>query len=258
MQLRELAISELKSVSNWLKANRLSANHSKTHFMIFKGLRKLDFSLRILFDGKTISQKDSSKMMGVIIDEKLNWSEHIGKVRAKVSRAIGILHKFSKILPSDTLKLIYYSILQPHLQYCNVWWGNAPKSLILPLFRLQKKATRKVCQASFFEHTNYLFKSKKILKLQDINTLESIKFVQKEINKPNSTYFIRRERPLNMVLRNANPQSLYLPQPRSEREKRFISYHAPKVWNALPEQLQNQRNPVTFKNNIKKKLLDQY
>ena len=64
--------------------------------MIFKGRRKLDFSLRILFDDKTLAQKDSSKMLGVVIDEKLKWTEHINKPNAKVSRAIGILYKFKK------------------------------------------------------------------------------------------------------------------------------------------------------------------
>ena len=78
------------------------------------------------------------------------------------------------------------------------------------------------------------------------------------MNKPISTYFLRRERPLHMVLRNANSHSLYLPQPRSEREKRFITYHGPKLWNELPESLQNVGNPVTFKIKMKRKLLDQY
>ena len=88
--------------------------------------------------------------------------------------------------------------------------------------------------------------------------LECIKFVKKETSKPTSAYFSYRERNLNMILRNLNNQTLQLPQPRSEREKRFITYHGPKLWNSIPENIKNIRNPVTLKINVKKMLIHQY
>ena len=156
--------------------------------MVLKGKKKLDYSIRLLFEGKTLVQAQSSKMLGVQIDEKLTWTEHIHKISAKISRAAGILKKFSKILPQETLKLIYFSILHPHLQYCNVIWGNASKSAIAPLVRSQKKAIRRICGAGFLDHTNNLFKNLKILKLNDLNFLENAKLVKKELSKPNSKY----------------------------------------------------------------------
>ena len=257
-QLRELAMTELRSISKWLLANRIKANHSKTHFLVFKGRRKMNFSLRLLFEEKTLEQKSSSKMLGVVIDDKLRWTEHITYINAKISRASGVIHKFSKILQTETLRLIYYSIIQPHLQYCNVVWGNASKSILAPLFRSQKRAIRRVYHAGYLDHTNNLFKNLKILKLNEINTLETAKFVKKEIDKQNPKYFQRRHVNHDMVLRNNNPLSLNLPLPRSEREKQFITYHGPKVWNALPNDIQRTTNPTTFKIKVKKRLIDQY
>ena len=258
LQLRELALTELRCISKWLLANRIKANHSKTHFLVFKGRRKMDFSLRLLFEGKTLEQKQSSKMLGVIIDDKLRWMDHVSHINAKISRASGVIHKFSKILQTETLRLIYYSIIQPHLQYCNVVWGNASKSILAPLFRSQKKAIRRVNHAGYLDHTNNLFKDLKILKLKEINTLETAKFVKKEIDKQNPKYFQRRHVNHNMVLRNNNHLALNLPRPRSEREKQFITYHGPKIWNALPFDVQNSTNPTTFKIKFKKRLLNQY
>ena len=197
-------------------------------------------------------------MLGVQIDEKLNWSEHINKVNTKISRAIGILGKFSKVLPRETLRIIYYSILHPHLQYCNVLWGNAAKSVIAPLFRSQKKAIRKVCNTGFLDRTNILFKNLKILKLNELNILETGKFVKKEIAKPNSIYFTKRRNMHNMVLRNENSLAVHVPQPRTERSKKFITYSGAKIWNNIPPVIQSTRNPITFKIKFKKYLLSQY
>ena len=126
-----------------------------------------------------------------------------------------------KNLPLDTLKLIHYSIVHPHLQYCNVIWGNTSKSHLAPLERLQKKAIRNICRAGYLEHTNLLFKSLLVLKLKEINSLETIKFVKKENHKPNSPYFTSRERFRDIALRNIDNQSLHVPRPRSEREKKL-------------------------------------
>ena len=94
-ELREAAIRELINVSKWLKANNLKANVKKTHFIIFSGRKRLNFSIRITFDNKTLEQKSSTKMLGVIIDDRLNWSEHINSVNGKISKINGILYKLS-------------------------------------------------------------------------------------------------------------------------------------------------------------------
>ena len=258
LHLREIAESELKNVSKWLRANRIAANISKTHFMIFKGRKKVDFSLRLTFEGKTLVQKSSTKMLGVHIDDKLNWSEHISKIKGKISRAIGILNKFSKILPREALKLIYYSILHPHLQYCNVLWSNASKSVLEPLFRTQKKSIRKICNAGYLEHTNDLFKSLKILKLNELKVLETAKFVKKEMSKPASKYFTPRTNNHPMLLRNNNSLAVNVPQPRTDRSKKFVTYSGAIIWNNIPFQIQNTRNLVTFKIKLKKFLINQY
>ena len=257
-QLRNITIEELQKISKWLTANRIKANHSKTHFMVFKGKRKLNYSLRITFEGKNLVQKNSSKMLGVLIDDKLRWTEHINSINSKISRAIGILHKFSKTLHSNTLKLIYNSILQPYLQYCNVLWGNAAKSNLQPLFRSQKKAIRKISHAAYLDHTNNLFRELKILKLDELNMLETSKFVYKEMSKPASHYFTKRRTYLNMRLRaNANNE-LQLPIARSERAKKFITYHGVKLWNNIPLEVRQATNPITFKIKLKKFLLTRY
>ena len=64
--------SELMKLSDWFRANRLSLNISKTHYIIFYNgnnnkLHNLPFSIKI--DGFVIERVTSTKFLGVIIDE---------------------------------------------------------------------------------------------------------------------------------------------------------------------------------------------
>ena len=106
---------ELKEISEWLKVNKLSLNIKKTHYMIFTTKRKrlVDVSLQI--DGHIINETNSTKFLGVIIDNKLSWKNHIKHVVGKVSRGIGMILKALKLLKpgcSDhTVLLFHFSTL---------------------------------------------------------------------------------------------------------------------------------------------------
>ena len=85
-----------RNFENWINLNGLTLNVKKTNFMIFAN-RKIDelhFSPKI-FNWK-IERKQSSRFLGVIINENLTWKDHILAIRAKMSRYVGILYKLKK------------------------------------------------------------------------------------------------------------------------------------------------------------------
>ena len=122
------------------------------------------------------------------------------------------------------------------------------------LITSQKRAIRNISHAEYLQHTNQLFKNNKLLKLVDINLLESVKFVKKELFKPNSNYFSERNNDHGMVLRNNNLHLVNLPQPRTEQSRKFITYSGAIKWNDLPLEIKLKQNPVTFKIHVKKYL----
>ena len=197
-------------------------------------------------------------MLGVIIDDRLSWSDHIDSVNGKIAKINGILYKLSKFLNNSTLRIIYNSLMYPHLQYGNIVWGNAAMKYLNKLITSQKRAIRKISHAEYLQHTNQLFKNNKLLKLVDINLLESVKFVKKELLKPNSTYFSERNNDHGMILRNNNLHLVNLPQPRTEQSRKFITYSGAIKWNDLPLEIKLKQNPVTFKIHVKKYLLSLY
>ena len=83
-ELEKTMNKELKKLSLWLNVNRLALNVSKTNFVIFRGFRKsCDHNVTLLINKKAIEQKSYVKYLGVLIDEHLNWKEHICNVTKK-------------------------------------------------------------------------------------------------------------------------------------------------------------------------------
>ena len=77
-RLNKLLNIDLKNLTNWLNANKISLNVSKTELTIFKTKGKpLGFNLEIKLNGKRLYATDPKKYLGVKIDSKLNWKSHV-------------------------------------------------------------------------------------------------------------------------------------------------------------------------------------
>ena len=65
---------DLKNLSQWLQADKLSLNATKTEFIIFhSSSNKTDHSLKFILDGERLIQTDTVKYLGVLIDDHLLW-----------------------------------------------------------------------------------------------------------------------------------------------------------------------------------------
>ena len=127
---------QLKNISLWLKVNKLSLNVKKTHFIVFSKRKKCDESIKPVIDDETIDEVKNTKFLGVIIDKKLTWKDHINYVAGKVSRAIGMILKAKKYLRKEALLTLYYSFVYPYLTYCNHIWGATYVSNLRKLINL--------------------------------------------------------------------------------------------------------------------------
>ena len=85
---------ELKKLVAWLNANKLSLNIDKTQYMIFRtSNRKLIIPTKLEINDNAIKQVSSTTFLGITIDNKLNWAEHINKVKCNISKGVGIINK---------------------------------------------------------------------------------------------------------------------------------------------------------------------
>ena len=136
---------ELKSVSIWFKANKLSINIDETKF-------------RELFtDGITLKRETVTKSLGIFIDENVTWKPHINTVSTMISKSIGILYRARLIIPRSQLNQLYFSFAHSYLNYANLAWGSTQKTKLSTLYYQQKHSIRLLSFKDQFTHSRPLF-----------------------------------------------------------------------------------------------------
>ena len=172
--------SELHLITDWLCLNKLSLNAKKTKMMIFhhrqRNISKINLQLSI--NNTKIEQVKEFNFLGILLDECMTWNPHIQNISGKISRVNGVLSRLKRFLPCNILNMIYNALIQPHLNYGVLLWGNNVKRI----HKLQKWALRSITLSKYNAHTEPLFKKLNLLKIQDIYTLCLLKFYYKYKN----------------------------------------------------------------------------
>ena len=84
----------------------------------------------IKIGGVLIDREKVYRFLGVIMDEKLNWSKHIATVKVKMATYVGMMHKLKYLLHLKARIQMFQSFVQSHLNYCSIVWALAAKSNI--------------------------------------------------------------------------------------------------------------------------------
>ena len=116
---------ELLKLNDWTLANKLTIHAGKTKLlMVSNRIRSQnDYSINLL--NNLVSPVNHCKYLGVRIDNKLTFKDHIGYIIAKISRYTGILYKIRDNLPMKNRLDYYYAYIYPYLSYNTIIWGCA-------------------------------------------------------------------------------------------------------------------------------------
>ena len=154
---------------NWLNANKLSLNTDKTHFILFTNKGKIITNYcKVYMNHQEISEVNSTKFLGIIINNQLNWKNHLDHICTKVSKNIGIILKARRVFDKRTLLSLYYSLIYPCLTYCIQVWGSTYQTHLSKLVILQKKIVRIIHGVPPRTHTEPLFSELNILKVSNL------------------------------------------------------------------------------------------
>ena len=124
-----------------------------------------------------LQPKNCIQYLGVLIDENLAWNNQISVISSKLSRANGILSKLRYYVPEHTCLTVYYSLFYSCILYGSLVWSFTNKTNIDKLTKLQRKCIRIITFSDYKAPTDPLFIKLKILKIEDVFTLEKLKLV---------------------------------------------------------------------------------
>ena len=147
--------------------------------------RKLELNINLKIVDTYLERTNEFDFLGLIINENLNWNAHINKILNKTSRAIAILKRLHKLLPTSTLLLIYNSLLLPHISYSILAWGFTCDRVL----KLQKTAIRLLCHTHFYAHTEPLFKKLNVLRVSDLFKQKALNFYYRYCKNELPGYF---------------------------------------------------------------------
>jgi len=123
LQLEISSFVDTNCLFQWFKAHGLVVNASKTQLISFS-IRSCDSNVSQLFvDEEEIASTDSVNFLGLLLDDHLNFHNHINKVVNKLSSCLFALRKLSYIANSNVLLTLYYGCFYPHLKYALPIWG---------------------------------------------------------------------------------------------------------------------------------------
>ena len=120
--------NDLRKISNWAFQWKMSFNPDPSkqaqEVIFFRKHQKISHP-SIYFNNNPIESVSSQKHLGMILDTKLNFQEHVKKILTKVNKTIGLLRKLQNILPRESLLTIFKSFVRPHLDYGDVIYDQS-------------------------------------------------------------------------------------------------------------------------------------
>ena len=179
--------NELIHICDWLIINKLSLNISKTKYLVFhpyqKDISQLVPSLTI--NDTEIERVNTFNFLDITLDENVTWKPHISILSNKISKHSGILNRWKHYLPLHIMRMLYCSLVNPHLLYKLLVWGYECHRLE----KIQKRIIRIITVSKYNAHMEPLFKALDLLKLKDMLNLSSLKFYYRYLHDNLPAYF---------------------------------------------------------------------
>lgn len=228
----------------------MSINVSKTKLIIFKPRqRSLPNISPLTLDSHVVELVESTKFLGVYIDQHFTWQTHINVISKKIAKSIGLIYRASFYLLKNSLLSLYYVLIYPYLTYCNLVWASTCITNLQRVYLLQKRVVRLITKSDYRYHI-YVSLVHTHCKL----VLLCICIITINCHFPSSTFlklvdkFIRTQRETQKSYRSHICRTNF--------KKFSILYQGPRIWNSLPVHIKTASSFQSFKQLMKLFLRD--
>lgn len=128
----------------WSSKNSMKIHPTKTKELFICFATNPPNVPAITINGSSIDRVNSCKLLGVIINDKLTWNEHVDKLYKKACSKLFFLSQLRKSrVPSQDIVQVYTSVVRPIMEYaCQVWHGGLTVSQSRLLETIQQRALK--------------------------------------------------------------------------------------------------------------------
>mgnify|MGYP002784375384 CR=1 FL=1 len=141
--------SELSTVSSWCTANRMVLNPKKSKIMLLGSLprlRAVTLFPPIYIHNTALERVENFKLLGFTIDSHLNFQPHVENVIRRANQGLLPIRRARDLsLPLQYLRLLYYSLIHPHILYCLPVYSSCSDANLLSRVNMSvKKAIKTI------------------------------------------------------------------------------------------------------------------
>ena len=248
----------LSNISAWYRENRLKINSDKSKVMLvgskaqLKSLNVDEFILN--YEGMPLELVENAIYLGMTINSDISLEFHVQRLCQNMYYHLSLLRRLRRIFPKDLLLQIYKSYVQPRLDYGITLYGCSTQNYIDLIQRVHNHAARLI--TGNFDYIICrgieLVKSLNLYTIRDRRDYFLTILMFKSANGIAPTYLSDRV-VMNFVVdgydTRGSDMELYLSMLRKEAYRNSFMYMGGKLWNDLPEFVQNSANIESFKRN---------
>ena len=208
----------LEEAEKWFNENGLKLNKDKTSSIYFTSKRN------------TSIEKTSTKLLGIMLDTRLTWLNHVDALVPALSTATYAIRRVRQIIGEDAALLSYHSLFHSRLTYgLELWGGSAHAERI---FILQKKAVRAIRQVSWTTHCKPIFRHLNIITLPGAYIYQLLIRAKREASNKqtrgeSTTRKLRNEQHLTVPFHRINMTS-------HQHRHLHLYNNLPSTWRAKP------------------------
>lgn len=191
--------NDLSKLAAWANQWLITFNVLKTKFL-YISLKKSENQqpLKLILNQTQLEEVSEHKSLGLIINNKLTWSNHINNLCLSASKRIGIFKAVSSKIDYSTKLQIYKTFIRPCLEYGDVIFDSSECVHLQRLEKLQRQAALIITGAYKVTETNILLREVNLHPLQTRRKIHKLILFYKIINKYTPSYLqtlfpVRRE-----------------------------------------------------------------
>lgn len=133
---------DLDALSDWANSNKAKFNPSKCEVLLITRKRNttLQSTQPLSICNTAIPIVEKTKILGLLIDNKLIYSDHIHRLATSSSRALGLMVRTTSHLQEDFRARLYKALVRPLMEYASPIWCGTGKNHLQELFNVQNRA----------------------------------------------------------------------------------------------------------------------
>ncbi|KAK3089125.1 hypothetical protein FSP39_001036 [Pinctada imbricata] len=245
---------DLEQLTTWSNTWLLRFHPQKCkHLHIGKRDPDPEFHYSLL--GNTLEQVKEEKDIGVIIDEKLSFDQHISEKVKKANSMFGVIRRIFQHFDDKSFIPIYKALVRTHLEYASSVWSPYKVKHIEMVEGVQRRATKQIPGYADLTYEERLRKLKlPTLKYRRYHgdMIEMYKIISGKYDPAAANFIKLRSDHVSRDCGRGNSKTLFVQRPRLDIRKHNFSIRSTNIWNSLPDDVVCAKSLNSFKNKLDK------